>query len=185
LTELELIEGCQRNDAKCQHRLFEQFAGKMMTVCLRYAHDRKEAEDMLQEAFIRIFGHINQYRFEGSLEGWIRRIVVNTALNILQKRKIRFVASEAEIESSVTVNTDALSKLGTDDLLKLISQLPDGYRLVFNLYVIEGYDHTEIAQILKISPVTSRTQLLKARSVLKTKIENLQKMPEKYVGKGI
>lgn len=185
MTELELIEGCQRNDAKCQKWLFEQFAGKMMTVCLRYAHDRKEAEDMLQEAFIRIFARIGQYRFEGSLEGWVRRVVVNVALNILQKRKIRFVATEAEMEANATVDAAAVSKLGTDDLLKLINQLPDGYRLVFNLYVIEGYDHNEIARMLKISPVTSRTQLLKARTLLKTQIENLQKMPEKYVGKGI
>jgi RNA polymerase sigma-70 factor (ECF subfamily) len=183
LTERELIEGCQKKDAKCQYRLFELFSGKMMTVCRRYARDQKEAEDILQESFIRIFDYIGQYRFEGSFEGWVRRIVVNAALNLLQRRRVKFVDTGPGMESiaaAATVDAEVITKLSTEELLKLIGHLPDGYRLVFNLYVIEGYDHNEIARMLNISAVTSRTQLLKARHLLRTQIENLQKMPEKY-----
>ena len=155
----------------------------MMTVCRRYARDQREAEDMLQESFIRIFAYIGQYRFEGSFEGWIRRIVINAALNILQKHRIRFADADPSGErfAGMVVDADAITKISTDELLNLISHLPDGYRLIFNLHVIEGYDHNEIARLLNISPPTSRSQLSKARALLRTQIENLQKMPEKYV----
>lgn len=151
-----------------------------MTVCRRYACDQKEAEDILQESFIRVFAFIDQYRFEGSFEGWLRRIVVNTALRILQKKKIRFSAISDQDDTGPSVNATALSKLDTEDLLWLIGSLPDGYRIVFNLYAIEGYDHNEIARLLNISPGTSRSQLSKARNLLRTQIENLQKMSGKY-----
>ncbi len=151
-----------------------------MTVCLRYACDQAEAEDMLQESFIKIFSHIGQYRFEGPLEGLIRRIVVNTALRILQKKKIEFAAIDEDLDITQTMNVDALTSLSAGELLKLISGLPDGYRVVFNLYVLEGYDHNEIAQMLEITAATSRSQLLKARKLLQTQIENLQKLPNKY-----
>jgi RNA polymerase sigma-70 factor (ECF subfamily) len=180
LTERELVEGSSKNNAKSQRRLFEQYAGKMMTVCLRYACDQAEAEDILQESFIKVFANIDQYRFEGPLEGWIRRIVVNTALRVLQKKKIEFAAIDEDLDIAQTMNVDVLTALGAEELLKLISGLPDGYRIVFNLYVLEGYDHNEIAQMLAITAATSRSQLLKARKVLQTQIENLQKLPKKY-----
>ena len=151
-----------------------------MTVCLRYACDQAEAEDMLQESFIKIFSHIGQYRFEGPLEGWIRRIVVNTALRILQKKKIEFAAIDEDLDLTQTMNVDAIASLSAGELLKLISGLPDGYRVVFNLNVLEGYDHNETAQMLEITAATSRSQLLKARKMLQTQIENLQKLPKKY-----
>ena len=152
----------------------------MMTVCRRYATDPTEAEDMLQEAFIRIFNNIGQYRFEGSLEGWIRRIVIHTALRVLQKKKLRFseIQDGLDIEQSMTV--DGVASLSAEELLKLISGLPDGYRIVFNLYVLEGYDHNEIASMLDINAATSRSQLAKARKVLQTQIENLTKLPKRY-----
>jgi RNA polymerase sigma factor (sigma-70 family) len=180
LTERELIEGCLKKNSKSQRRLFELYAGKMMTVCRRYACDQTEAEDMLQESFIRIFSNIGQYRFEGSLEGWIRRIVIHTALRILQKKKIRFleINEDADIEQSTSV--DGVAALSAEELLKLISALPDGYRIVFNLYVLEGYDHNEIAEMLSINAATSRSQLSKARKVLQTQIENLTKLPKRY-----
>jgi RNA polymerase sigma factor (sigma-70 family) len=180
LTERELIEGCLKKNSKSQRRLFELYAGKMMTVCRRYACDQTEAEDILQESFIRIFSNIGQYRFEGSLEGWIRRIVIHTALRILQKKKIRFVEinDDADIEQSTSV--DSVAALSAEELLKLISALPDGYRVVFNLYVLEGYDHNEIAEMLDINAATSRSQLSKARKVLQTQIENLTKLPKRY-----
>ena len=151
-----------------------------MTVCRRYANDQTEAEDMLQESFIRVFNNIAQYRFEGSLEGWIRRIVIHTALRILQKKKIRFAEIKDDLDVEQSMSVDGIATLGAEELLKLISALPDGYRVVFNLYVLEGYDHNEIAAMLDINAATSRSQLSKARKVLQTQIENLTKLPKRY-----
>ncbi|RFM28780.1 RNA polymerase sigma factor [Deminuibacter soli] len=175
MTEHELIKGCIRKDADCQRRLFELYAGKMMTVCLRYAVDSSEAEDMLQEGFIRVFTYIQQFKFEGSFEGWIRRIVVNTALKLLQKKKITF-NEITEQHAQTGMEPYAYVNLGEDDLLKLINALPDGYRIVFNLNVIEGYSHDEIAQMLNIQASTSRSQLVKARKMLQNQIQQLQKI---------
>jgi RNA polymerase sigma-70 factor (ECF subfamily) len=156
--------------------LFEQYAGKMMTVCLRYAHDAMEAEDMMQDGFIRVFSYIHQYKFEGSFEGWVRRIIVNAALKHLQKKRLNFTEISDSSEQSPRLEPYAYSNLGEDDLMKLINQLPDGYRIVFNLNVIEGYSHEEIAKILNIQPSTSRSQLVKARKMLQNQILNLQKI---------
>jgi RNA polymerase sigma factor (sigma-70 family) len=152
----------------------------MMTVCRRYACDLNEAEDMLQEAFIKVFNSLAQFRAEGSLEGWIRRIVVHTALKVLQKKRIRFADVEQEAESLVSVDADALSTLGADEILRLISALPEGYRIVFNLYVLEGYDHNEIAVLLNVTAATSRSQLLKARRALRNQILESKRLPTKY-----
>jgi RNA polymerase sigma-70 factor (ECF subfamily) len=161
--------------------LFEQYAVKMMTVCLRYAGDSKEAEDILQESFIRIFSYINQFRFEGSLEGWLKRIVVNTALRLLQRKKLRFLEIDDEQETPPFVDPHVLDELSAEELLRLISRLPEGYRIVFNLHAIEGYDHNEIAAMLNISSGTSRSQLAKARRLLQTQIKELLKLPNGYV----
>jgi RNA polymerase sigma factor (sigma-70 family) len=156
--------------------LFEQYAGTMLTVCRRYSYDRSEAEDMLQEAFIRVFSYIDQFKFQGSLEGWIRRITVNAALKVLQNRKTHFrEIREDESEASATSVPD-LYDLGAEDLLELISRLPDGYRIVFNLYAIEGYSHDEIGALLQIKAATSRSQLSKARRMLKEQIITFQKI---------
>jgi len=176
VTEKEIIKGCIKKNAICQRMLFEQYAGKFMAVCNRYASDYSSAEDMLQDAFIKIFAHIDQFKFEGSFEGWIRRIVVNTALKILQKKRINFLEATEKTEASETVNTYALSKLNADELMKLISALPDGYRTVFNLNVIEGYNHDEIAKMLNIKASTSRSQLVKARKLLQEQIKQLEKI---------
>jgi RNA polymerase sigma-70 factor (ECF subfamily) len=176
LTEYELIKGCIKQDPSCQRLLFEQFAGKMMTVCLRYANDSMEAEDMLQEAFIRVFNYIDQFKFEGSFEGWIRRVVVNTALKQLQKKKLSFTEIRDNNQQAPRLEPYVYSNLGEDELLKLISRLPDGYRTIFNLNVIEGYSHEEIAKMLDIQPSTSRSQLVKARKMLQNQILNLQKI---------
>jgi len=156
--------------------LFERYAGVMMSICRRYASDRKEAEDMLQETFIRVFSNLAQFKFQGSLEGWIKRITVNASLRILQSRKVRFQEIHEEQYVSQTVDSFALSSLGEDELLRLISQLPDGYRTVFNLYALEGYSHEEIAEMLHIKPASSRSQLSKARSILKDQIVSRQKI---------
>lgn len=177
LTETDIIRGCIKNDTYCQHLLFEQYAGRLMSVCLRYSRDSMEAEDISQEAFIRIFKYIHQYRFEGSLEGWMRRVVVSTALKHVQKRKIRFSEMHEEYDSRPALQADALSAMSADEIFRLINSLPEGYRLVFNLSVMEGYSHDEIAQMLNIQAVTSRTQLVKARKMLQNKIVQLQKVP--------
>jgi RNA polymerase sigma factor (sigma-70 family) len=181
LTEKEIIQGCLKNDAKAQHLLFQQYAGILMTICRRYAGEQPEAEDMLQESFIRIFRYLNQYKHAGSFVGWIKRITVNTAIKILQSRKIKFseiTGNEAEIQ---TPDPDIFSDLSADELIKLISRLPDGYRIVFNLYIMEGYSHDEIARMLHIQKATSRSQLSKARAMLKEKIISIQKITGNHV----
>jgi RNA polymerase sigma factor (sigma-70 family) len=177
LTEEEIIQGCLIKDERSQHTLFQQYAGKLMAVCQRYASDQKEAEDMLQEAFIRIFSNIHQFRNAGPFGGWVKKITVNAAIQVLRNKKIRF--SEFPEDQTHLLNTDpnVFSDLGAEELLKLISQLPEGYRVVFNLYVLEGYTHEEIAQILHIRTATSRSQLSKARAALKEKINSIQKIP--------
>jgi RNA polymerase sigma-70 factor (ECF subfamily) len=156
--------------------LFEQYAGKMMSVCRRYANDQKEADDMLQESFLRVYQYIGQYKFKGAFGGWIRRITVNASLRVLQSRKFHFEAlSNDEDYRYDQDDLDACAHLNAEELLRLISRLPDGYRIVFNLFALEGYTHEEIAQMLKIKPVTSRTQLLKARKLLQEQIQILHK----------
>ncbi|MHA4812238.1 RNA polymerase sigma factor [Flavitalea flava] len=180
MTEQELIKGCLKKESKSQRRLFDQYSGIMMTVCRRYFPDQKEAEDILQESFIKVFTHINQYRFEGPLEGWIKRIVINTALRKLKSKKIHYSAIDESTQESQSIDSPALTNLNAEDLLKLIGNLPEGYRVVFNLYALEGYDHNEIAKLLNINPGTSRSQLSKARGLLKTQIKELQKLPKGY-----
>ncbi len=176
MTEYELIKGCIKQDSACQRLLFEQYAGKMMTVCLRYAQDAMEAEDMLQEGFIRVFNYIDQFKFEGSFEGWIRRVIVNTALKHLQKKRLSFTEINDNNQQSPKLESYAYSNLGEEELMKLINQLPTGYKTIFNLNIIEGYSHEEIAKMLDIQPSTSRSQLVKARKMLQNQILNLQKI---------
>ena len=174
--EYELIKGCIRQDARCQRMLFDRYAGKMMSVCLRYANDTMEAEDMIQDAFIKVFQYIGQFKFEGAFEGWVRRIVVNTAIRHLEKKKMHFKDIDDNSYNAPQIDAQAYTHLGEDDLMKLISQLPEGYRLVFNLNAIEGYSHEEIADMLNIQPGTSRSQLVKARKMLQHQILQLQKI---------
>lgn len=176
MTEHELIKGCVNDNTTCQRLLFDQHSGKFMSICLRYANDNMEAEDMLQEGFTRIFKHINQFKFEGSFEGWMRRIVVNVALKHLQKKRIRFTEIKDDNNNDPQLPSYAYSSLGEEELMKLIGQLPDGYRMVFNLNVIEGYSHEEIAGMLGIQASTSRSQLVKARKMLQSQILHLEKI---------
>ncbi len=180
LTEAEMINGCIKKNAACQRLLFEVYAGRLMTVCLRYADSREQAEDILQEAFIRIFNYVHQYSFKGSFEGWMKRTTANCALKILQKKKLHFSEIENGKENYLPADTSAISNLSETELLKLISNLPDGYRIVFNLFAIEGYSHDEIAEMLHIKPATSRSQLAKARKMLQEQIRSLEKSRYSY-----
>lgn len=147
-----------------------------MTVCSRYARTSPEAEDMLQDSFIKIFSSIQQYRSEGPFEGWLRKITVNTCLRKLQKTKIVFDDLATVETLNDDVHPDVISTLTEKELIGLISSLPDGYRVVFNLHVIEGYSHDEIAAILGIQPATSRSQLIKARRQLQKQLQEYQKI---------
>lgn len=178
MTEDELIKGCIRENAACQKEVFNRYAGHMLGVCQRYARNPADAEDILQDAFIKVFGKIGQFKFEGSFEGWIRKIVVNTALKKYSLIRYNKELSGYEVSENNEgyIDPAAYSHLTEKDLMVLINSLPDGYRLIFNLYVIEGYQHEEIAVMLGIQPGTSRSQLVKARNMLQKQILQLQKV---------
>lgn len=177
MSEKELIQGCRQGDQACQFELFRLYAGKLLTLCRRYARNQMEAEDWLQDSFVLIFEKLHQFRDEGSLEGWMRRIVVNTALQALRKAKLEMGPSlDTGADSDfIVVEPDALSKLEVEDILDLISEMPDGYRVIFNLYAIEGFSHKEIAEMLQIEESTSRSQLTKARKYLQKLFSDRQK----------
>ena len=149
-----------------------------MSVCLRYARSTADAEDILQDAFIKVFDKMHQFKFEGSFEGWIRRIVVNTALKkySLRRYEKEVVGYEIKDKDESVIEPSAYSDLTEKELMHLINMLPSGYKLIFNLYVIEGYQHDEIAEMLNIQPGTSRSQLVKARNMLQKQILELQKI---------
>lgn len=178
LTDDELIKGCIQEDESSQRELFRRYAGKMLGVCQRYARSAADAEDIVQDAFIKVFEKIYQFKSEGSFEGWIRRIVVNTALKKYTVIRYDKEVSGYEItdRNESSMEASAYSHLNEKELLGLINNLPDGYRLIFNLFVIEGYQHEEIAQMLKIQPGTSRSQLVKARNMLKQQIMQKQRI---------
>ena len=165
-SETDLIEGCIRGDRKMQYELYERFSPKMYGVCLRYAANAEEAEDILQEGFIKVFKKIGSYRGDGSFEGWIRRIFVNTAIEHFRKKSYLQPITEQEESSIEGKYVSVLDSLAEKDIIKLIQQLSPGYRTVFNMYVIEGYTHKQIADVLKISEGTSKSQLSRAKLIL-------------------
>jgi len=172
MTDQELVEGCLANDAKAQRFLYNKYAGKMMGVCLRYMKNREEAQDILQEGFIKVYQKIGQFKSTGPLGGWIRMVMINTAL--IQIRNNKKWENTIEVSSAYDLSTDdytVLDKLSADELMRIINGLPDGYRTVFNLFVIEGYPHKEIAKMLEVSESTSKTQFRKARLYLKKILE--------------
>ncbi|RMG76528.1 MAG: RNA polymerase sigma factor [Bacteroidetes bacterium] len=176
MTEKDLVKGCIREDRECQKEVFRRYAGKMLTVCRRYARHEMEAEDILQDAFIQVFDKVHTFQFRGSFEGWVRRIVVNTALKTFQKSAYKKEQIGIENYPDNPVAPMVFSNLGEADLLNLVAGLPDGYRVVFNLYAIEGYSHKEIAELLGIGESTSRSQLVKARKMLQSRVLELQKV---------
>jgi RNA polymerase sigma-70 factor (ECF subfamily) len=168
--EEKLVQNCIRGRSDAQEQLYKMHYRVMFGVCLRYAQDRDAAEDILQEGFIKVFNNLAKYRNEGSLEGWIRRIMVNTALDHYRKTSRLVPITDLEQAKQESVSADAISDMRTEELLKLIQALPDGYRTVFNLYAIEGYNHQEIAEKLGISEGTSKSQLSRAREYLQRQI---------------
>lgn len=164
---LQLLERCLRQEPAAQRALYDKYAYTMLGVCLRYAHTTAEAEDLLQDAFVKVFTRLKDFRNEGSLEGWIRRIVVTTAIDHFHKeRNIRHQQSLEEATDLSTPDSDALDRLSAQEVLKLIKKLPEGCRMVLNLYAIEGYNHGEISEMLGVKESTSKAQLCKARKML-------------------
>ncbi len=161
-------------ERKAQEKLYQLTASKMLGVCMRYTNNRAEAEDILQTGFVRVFTRMDSYRGEGAFEGWIRKIMVNTAIESFRRNK-RMVQAE-DIQELAEENTPGLNvdELAYADLLNIVQQLPAGYKIVFNMYAIEGYSHREIAEALDISEGTSKSQLLRAREWLKKRIKLLE-----------
>lgn len=168
----ELVEACKKKNRQAQKHLYERFAGQMMAVCMRYGGNRDTAEDMLQEGFITVFEKLWQYTGEGALGGWIRRVMVTTCLEYLRKnKKHQFTEDIEQQEGTSDLSAGVLSDMGFEELLKMISELPPGYRTVFNLFAVEGYSHKEIAELLGITESTSKTQFFKAKAQLRQQIE--------------
>jgi RNA polymerase sigma-70 factor (ECF subfamily) len=171
--EHELIEGCRRQNRQAQQALYELYSGKMYALCCRYVKDKMEAEDVLVVAFTKIFERIHQYKGDGSFEGWIRRVMVNESLGFLRKNKNMYVETDIEAAEREPNYEQLDSVLEAEDLMKLIEGLPTGYRVVFNLYAIDGYSHQEIGEQLGISENTSKSQLSRARVLLQKRLLEL------------
>ncbi|MDP2175299.1 MAG: sigma-70 family RNA polymerase sigma factor [Bacteroidota bacterium] len=171
----DLIEGCKKEDRVCQRELYNMFAGKMMAVCIRYAKDRMEAEDILQDGFIKLFDNVSSFKNEGSFEGWIKRIFVNTALNKIRMNKREFRDID-DVALNLPFDDQLIEKMSENDILEIIRSMPEGYKYVFNLYAIEGFSHKEIADSLGIEEASSRSQYSKAKKYLQQKIISLEKV---------
>jgi len=167
----QLIKKCINQDAKAQSQLYKQYASKLFSLCLKYSKNYAEAEDNLHDAFITVFSKIDQYKNKGSFEGWLKRIAINTSLQRYRENVGVFdIVNEGNIEDvTVDINDEDIN---IDFLLQIIQELPDRYRLVFNLYVLDGYSHVEISELINISTGTSKSNLARARMILKEKIED-------------
>jgi len=174
ITEIDLIRGCLDENRRMQEELYRRFSPRMYAVCLRYAGNAEEAEDILQEGFIKIFKKLDSFRSEGSFEGWIRRIFVNTAIEHFRRKRYLQTVSEKEENTIEGNDISVLDKMAAKDIVALIKELSPGYRTVFNMYVVEGYTHKEIADMLGISEGTSKSQLSRAKVIL-------QGLVKKYV----
>lgn len=170
----DLIERCKKNDRIAQRAIYELFSKKLFVVCLRYSSDYSEAEDMLQEGFIKIFRKIDKYNHSGSFGGWLSRLVANNCIDIIRKKPNLYALTDVQENKLENYTIDALDSLIGEDLMNVIQSLPTGYRTIFNMYVVEGYTHNDIAEKLNISPGTSKSQLNRARKLLQKKLEEIK-----------
>jgi RNA polymerase sigma factor (sigma-70 family) len=169
----ELIKLCANNDQKAQKEIYQLFAGKLFSICLKYSKNKQEAQDNFQDGFIVIFDKIGQFNFKGSFEGWLKRVMINTVLLKYRKKNVLNIVLE-DIPDEVVVEVDD-DEISLEFLLNLINELPDRYRMVFNLYALDGYSHKEISEMMQIAEGTSKSNLARARAILKQKIEIHQK----------
>ncbi len=166
----QLIENCKINDTNAQSEIYKLFSSKLFSICLKYSRNYAEAEDNLQDSFLIVFNKIDQFKHNGSFEGWLKRITVNTVLQRYRQEKIfEIIPDDYAEDIQIEIDEDAIS---IDYLLHIIQELPDRYRLVFNLYVLDGYSHNDIANMLDINVGTSKSNLARARQILKKTIEN-------------
>jgi RNA polymerase sigma-70 factor (ECF subfamily) len=186
MNEAEIIEGCKKGDRKSQEQLYREFSRKMFGICLGYAKDEDDAKDILQEGFIKVFHNIHQFNGEGALGGWVRRIIVNTAIDkYRQSAKIFTISLDISAGQPEPTDNSILDRIDSDELLELIHNLPEGSRLIFNLFAVEGYKHKEIAEMLNISEGTSKSQLHEAKRILQKKIESIYGKSIKYYARRI
>lgn len=174
MTLEELILNCKNQDLKAQEELYNKFSSTLFSVCLKYSPNYHEAEDNLQDAFITIFNRIEQFKGKGSFEGWMKRVTVNTVLQKYRKQRVFSLSNEEQLEEAVIEIEDNAVPL--DFLLKIVQELPDRYRLVFTMYVLDDYAHKEISEIVGISVGTSKSNLARARGILKVKVEDYYKI---------
>ncbi|OIQ31017.1 MAG: RNA polymerase subunit sigma-70 [Bacteroidetes bacterium MedPE-SWsnd-G2] len=170
----QLIKKCKKQDAKAQSQVYQLFAKKLFSLCLKYSRNYAEAEDNLQDAFVTIFNKIDQFQFKGSFEGWAKRITINTALQRYKTKGVFNIVNEDQLADEEEVELEG-DDIPLDFLLEIIQNLPDKYRLVFNLYVLDDYSHKEISGLLEISTGTSKSNLSRARQILKQKVEDYKK----------
>lgn len=174
MDERQLIEGCRRGDRLAQKELYEKYSRRMMGVCLRYANDRETARDLLQDGFVKVFTGMDSYSGAGSFEGWMRKIFVNCALEYLRKSDV--LRDSTDLDNTAELihpESSVLSDMSAAELMKLVQELPTGFRTVFNLFAIEGYSHKEISEMLEITESTSRSQFTRAKQMLQKRINAL------------
>lgn len=184
MSDQQIIEGCVRHDRKSQQVLYDKYSRLLLGVCLRYCSDKAEAEDILQESLLKIYFNIGDFSGSGSFTGWLRKVTVNTAITHYHKNlKHRY---HVDIEEYVTVETGVASfeedYFTSDELYRVLNELPAGYRMVFNLYAVEGYKHKEIAEMLGIDTNTSKSQYSRAKAVLRDKLKKLRVLRKNYSG---
>lgn len=165
-----LVEACLADDEKGKNMLYNRYASPMYAVCLRYLRNEDDARDVLHDGFIKVLSNLSTFRGTGPFEAWMRRIFVNASLEMLRRRKIRFMESEGDEPIEIPVAPAAVSSMGVKEIMKAVQELADGYRTVFNLYVMEGFSHAEIGDMLGISEQTSKSQLSRARAILQKKL---------------
>lgn len=178
--EIRLAKGCLERNARVQKIVFEKYYGLMLSICIRYTSNREDARDVLQEGFVKVFEKVEQYDFKHSFRAWMKRVMVNTAIDRYRKDAKMPMHEDESILTNESVEADAISALSEQEILKCIQRLPDGYRTVFSMYVIEGFNHKEIGEKLGIAEGTSKSQLAKAKALLKRKIEALSAVQDKY-----
>ena len=186
MSDQQIIEGCANHERKAQQKLYDKYSRFLLGVCTRYANDKAEAEDILQDSFLKIFSSIKDFSGTGSFIGWMRKVTVNTAITHYHKNlKYRY---HIDIDEYVSVETGTTSFeedfFTSEDLYKVLNELPAGYRMVFNLYAVEGYKHKEIAEILGVDTNTSKSQYSRAKAVLRDKLEKLGRLKSSYTENG-
>ena len=176
MTDEQLIDGCKARNPLAQRNLYDKYSRKMMAVCMRYADSREEAQDILQDGFVKVFEKISTFQGQGSFDGWIRRIFVNTALDCIRRnRENRLLADIDDVGYSLDSGVSVDGNINAEELMGILQKIPAGYRVVFNMFAIEGYSHKEIAEQLGVSESTSKTQFLRAKAFL-IKVLQKQKM---------